>query len=166
MHSRIMMGVAALALGTACATAPAMAKNVKEIVIHPQSYSNTGPWSAPLSPGGISATGDSFGGPGFNGPSGMPYHPVDVKYSNTGPWSAPLSPGGISATGDSFGGPGFNGPFGGTASSSGLNAYASTAGARTSTVTYSNNRPSGAPLSPGGIATGGSSFGGPGYNSN
>src|SRR5262249_6238863 len=122
MHSKIMMGIAALALGTACA-APALAKDA--IVIHPLSYSNTGPWSAPLSPGGIPAGGSAFGGPGFNGPYGGAYHAAPApKYSNTGPWSAPLSPGGIAAGGSAFGGPSFNGPYGVAAGTgSGLNAY-------------------------------------------
>lgn len=118
MKSKTVMGIAALALGIACAAAPAVAKNRKVVVIHPAaSYSNTGPWSAPLSPGGIAAAGDAFGGPGFNGPIGggtagtgaglYAYAPNTLKYSNTGPSGAPLSPGGISAAADAFGGPGY-----------------------------------------------------------
>jgi hypothetical protein len=149
MQSRIMMAVAALALGTACASAPAFAAK-KVVVIHPLSYSNTGPWSAPLSPGGISAAADAFGGAGYNGPYGAPYHAVKTSYSNTGPWSAPLSPGGISAAASAFGGPGYNGPYGGA-------PYHAT------TLKYSNTGPSGAPLSPGGISAAADAFGGPGY---
>jgi hypothetical protein len=158
MNSKTVMGIAALALGIACATAPAVAKDRKTIFIHPAtSYSNTGPWSAPLSPGGIAAAGDAFGGPGFNGPYGQTYRATPATYSNSGPWSAPLSPGGIAAAGDAFGGPGFNGPYGATArTGSGLYAYAST-------VKYSNTGPSGAPLSPGGIGAAADAFGGPGY---
>ena len=167
MRAKIVVGVAAFVLGTVGASVAASAAAQKPIVIHPAapSYSNTGPWSAPLSPGGISAGGTAFGGPGFNGPYGATYHPDPaLKYSNTGPWSAPLSPGGVSAGGTAFGGPGFNGPYGAPAGS-GLNAYASTAGQSTAVraVSYSNSGPTGAPLSPGGISTGGASFGGPGY---
>jgi hypothetical protein len=157
MKSRIVMGIAAL--GIACAAAPAMAKDLKTVVIHPAaSYSNTGPWSAPLSPGGISAGGTAFGGPGFNGPYGQTAHATAANYSNTGPWSAPLSPGGIATGGTAFGGPGFNGPYSETGrGGSGLYAYAP------STLKYSNTGPNGAPLSPGGISAAPDAFGGPGY---
>jgi hypothetical protein len=168
MHSKIMMGMAALALGTAFASAPAFAAAKKVVVIHPAapSYSNTGPWSAPLSPNGISAAASAYGGPGYNGPyGGAPYHTTAVTYSNTGPWSAPLSPNGISAAASAYGGPGYNGPYGATAGdhTSGLYASAGGLGARTTTVTYSTLGPKGAPLSPNGISAAADAFGGPGY---
>jgi hypothetical protein len=150
MRPRIILGLAALALGTACASVPALAKNVKQIVIHPPTYSNTGPWRAPLSPNGIGAASSAFGGPGFNGPyGGQPYHASPVTYSNTGPWNAPLSPNGIAAASSAFGGPGFNGPYG---HQSHLNP-----------VKYSTLGPTGAPLSPNGIGAAASALGGPGY---
>ena len=152
MHSKITMGVAALALGSVCASAPALAK--KHVTIHPAStlsYSNTGPWKAPLSPNGVSAAADAFGGPGYNGPyGGAPYHAVAVTYSNTGPWSAPLSPNGVSAAASAFGGPGYNGPYG-------VPYHAST-------LKYSTLGPSGAPLSPNGVSAAASAFRGPGFN--
>jgi hypothetical protein len=172
MHRRIMMGAAALVLGTACATAPALAKKkVKPIVVHPAaySYSNTAPTgNAPLSPGGISAAASAFGGPGYNGPYGTTSaHVAPVTYSTSGPGNAPLSPNGISAAASAFGGPGYNGPYNETTPThgSGLNAYASTNGpsARASTATYSTLGPKGAPLSPGGISAAADAFGGPGY---
>ncbi len=162
MNSKIVIGVAALALGIA--TAPAMAKNVKSIVIHPAtSYSNTGPWSAPLSPNGIGAAASAFGGPGYNGPYGQTFHATPANYSNAGPWNAPLSPNGIGAAASAFGGPGYNGPYGDTTGTSGL--YASAAGTRAyaGTVKYSTLGPSGAPLSPNGIGAAADAFGGPGY---
>ena len=167
MHRRIIMGAAALVLGTACATAPALAAKKKTIVIHPASYSNTVPANAPLSPNGISAAANAFGGPGYNGPYGAaPGHIAPATYSNTGPNGAPLSPNGIGAAATAFGGPGYNGPYE-TAQirGSGLNAYASTNGpsAHASTVTYSTLGPKGAPLSPGGIGAAADAFGGPGY---
>jgi hypothetical protein len=125
MHSKIMMGMAALALGTAFASAPAFAAAKKVVVIHPAapSYSNTGPWSAPLSPNGISAAASAYGGPGYNGPygatagdhtsglyasaGGLGARTTTVTYSTLGPKGAPLSPNGISAAADAFGGPGY-----------------------------------------------------------
>jgi hypothetical protein len=154
MHSKIMMGAAAvLALGTAFGSAPAIAAAKKVVVIHPAapSYSNTGPWSAPLSPNGIAAAASAYGGPGYNGPyGGAPYQPMKVTYSNTGPWSAPLSPNGIAAAASAYGGPGYNGPYGGA-------PYHATA------LKYSNTGPKGAPLSPNGIGAAADAFGGPGY---
>jgi hypothetical protein len=142
MRSVITIGVAALALSTAAVSA--FAENVP-------SYSNTGPRSAPLSPGGISAAASAYGGPGpgYIGPE----HggaASNLTYSNTGPRSAPLSPGGISAAASAYGGPGagYIGP--------------EKAGP-VSAVTYSNITASGAPLSPGGISAGASAYGGPGY---
>ena len=110
MKQKIILSIAALALGTAIASAPALAK--KQIVIHPLNYSNTGPWKAPLSPNGVAAAASSFGGPGYNGPYGQsPAHLAPANYSNTGPWKAPLSPNGVAAAASSYGGPGFNGPY-------------------------------------------------------
>jgi hypothetical protein len=170
MHSKITMGIAALVLGTACTAAPAFAAKKQVVVIHPTSVSNTVPaGNAPLSPNGISAAANAFGGPGYNGPYGAaPAHVAPATYSNTGPGgSAPLSPNGISAAASAFGGPGYNGPYAETsqAHGSGLSAYASTSGrgAPASTVTYSTQGPNGAPLSPNGISAAADAFGGPGY---
>jgi len=131
MQQKMIVGIAALALGTALASAPALAKS-KTTPAAP-TYSNTGPWGAPLSPNGISAAASAYGGPGFNGPYDqapahgtlMAYVPgggtpqgrqsahtaPPPAYSNTGPWGAPLSPNGISAAANAYGGPGFNGPY-------------------------------------------------------
>jgi hypothetical protein len=147
MRSNILAGIAALALGTALAAAPAFAQSRSA-----PSYSNTGPYSgAPLSPGGIAAGASAFGGPGpgYIGPQGA--HATPAGYSNVGPnGGAPLSPGGIGAAASAFGGPGpgYIGPQGG----------------RGTPAPYPNTQRSGAPLSPGGIAAGASAFGGPGYN--
>jgi hypothetical protein len=157
MRPRIVMSLAVLALGTACASAPAFAKHAKHVtqVVIPLSYSNTGPWSAPLSPNGISAAASAFGGPGFNGPygqtaqNGRTAYASTANYSNTGPSRAPLSPNGIGAAADAFGGPGYNGPYGQPV--------------HVSPVTYSTLGPKGAPLSPNGIGAAADAFGGPGY---
>lgn len=169
MRSRITVAIAALTLSTALAAAPALAQ-VRQPV--PQ-YSNTGPFNgAPLSPGGISAAASAFGGQGagYIGPSGGGTS-APANYSNTGPTGAPLSPGGIAAGGSSYGGPGYMQTAGssnsGTASNGrALYAYSSSRAAAAPAPSYSNTRASGAPLSPGGIATGGSSYGGPGYQGN
>jgi hypothetical protein len=170
MHRRITMSFAALVLGTACTAAPAFAAKKQATVIHPTNTSNAVPANAPLSPNGISAAANAYGGPGYNGPYGAaPAHVAPATYSNAGPGgSAPLSPNGISAAASAFGGPGYNGPYGETAQThgSGLNAFASTNGqsAHASTVTYSTLGPKGAPLSPGGISAAADAFGGPGYS--
>ena len=148
MRTKLVMGVAAFVLGTACASAPALAK--KTVTIHPApSYSNTGPWKAPLSPNGSGAGASAFGGPSFNGPYGMPYHASTVTYSTVGPWKAPLSPNGSGAGASAFGGPSFNGPYG--------------VPYKASTIKYSTLGPKGAPLSPDGAGAGASAFGGPGF---
>ena len=172
MQQKIILGIAALVLGTACATAPAFAKKDKQIVIHPLSYSNTGPWQAPLSPNGAGAS--AFGGPGYNGPYGQPSaHVASVTYSNTGPWNAPLSPNGAGAGASAFGGPGYNGPYEQPQAHGTLMAYSpngvGAAGshgqpARNAAPTYSNTGPWQAPLSPNGAGAGASAFGGPGFN--
>src|ERR1700744_3274579 len=103
MRSMIITGITALALGTALAAAPSFAQSRSA-----PAYSNTGPNSgAPLSPDGIGAAANSFGGPGpgYIGPQGA--HASNAGYSNIGPNSgAPLSPNGIGAAANSFGGPG------------------------------------------------------------
>ncbi len=155
MHCKFkfMMSVAALVLGTACAAAPALAaKKVKPVVTHPPiyNYATAGTGSAPLSPNGISAAANAFGGPGYNGPYGeSTAHIAPATYSNTGPGNAPLSPNGISAAASAFGGPGYNGPYG--------------AQSHTTPMKYSTLGPNGAPLSPNGIGAAANSFGGPGY---
>jgi hypothetical protein len=112
MRPKMIMGFAALALGTVVASAPALAQPIKHSAqAAPPAYSNTGPNGAPLSPGGISAAASAYGGPGYNGTgtNGQPAHVNPVNYSNTGPNGAPLSPGGISAAASAFGGPGYMG---------------------------------------------------------
>ena len=84
---------------------------------------------------------------------------------------APLSPGGISTGASNFGGPGpgYIGPRGPVAVEHNArqvgtkplyNSVSSTASPQTVSTTGARL----APLSPGGIGTGASSFGGPGYN--
>jgi hypothetical protein len=168
MRSRITVAMTALALGTALAAAPALAQTRQPA----PSYSNTGPYSgAPLSPGGISAAANSFGGPGpgYIGPSGGG-KAAPANYS-TGPTGAPLSPGGISAAANAYGGPGYmqtagSSPSGTPSHSRALYAYSSSGTAPAPASSYSNTRPSGAPLSPGGISAAANAFGGPGYQGN
>jgi len=165
MRSRITIAITTLALGTALAAAPAFAQVRQPI---PQ-YSNTGPFSgAPLSPGGISAAASSFGGPGpgYIGPSGGGKSTA-ANYSNSGPTGAPLSPGGISAAASAYGGPGYMQTAGSSPTPSrggALYAYSSSGAAPA--PSYSNTRPSGAPLSPNGISAAASAYGGPGYQGN
>jgi hypothetical protein len=167
MRSRITVTITALAFGTALATAPAVAQTRQPA----PSYSNTGPFSgAPLSPNGAGAGASSFGGPGagYIGPSGIG-KPAPVNYSNTGLTGAPLSPGGISAAASAYGGPGYtqtagSSPSGTTSHGKALYAYSSSGAAPA--PSYSNSRPSGAPVSPGGISAAASAFGGPGYQGN
>jgi hypothetical protein len=172
MRSAITVAITAtvtvLAFGAALAAAPAFAQSRQSA----PSYSNTGPFSgAPLSPGGISAAASSFGGPGpgYIGPSGG-RSAAPVNYS-TGPTGAPLSPGGISAAANAYGGPGFiqtagSSPSGTPSHGRALYAYSSSGAAPAPASSYSNTRPSGAPLSPGGISAAASAFGGPGYQGN
>jgi hypothetical protein len=135
MRSRIITAIAALALGAAFASVPAFAQQ------------------APLSPGGVTAAADSFGGPGYSGPAAPAQKGKSkpVTYSTTGPTGAPLSPGGVTAAADSFGGPGYSGPQGHPQADG-------------KPASYSSTGPGGAPLSPGGVTTAADSFGGPGYN--
>jgi hypothetical protein len=148
MRARIVIGFAAFALGT-CASVSAFAAPKQTVTIHPMSYSNTGPWKAPLSPNGVAAAANAFGGPGWQAYDVGPYHATTAKYSNTGPWSAPLSPNGVAASADAFGGPGWQ--------AYNVGAYHATA------LKYSNTSPKGAPLSPNGVAAAADAFGGPGY---
>ncbi len=78
----IIAGIAALALGTALASAPAFAQSRSA-----PGYSNTGPNGAPLSPNGLAAAASSFGGPGpgYIGPQGARATPAG--YSNSGPYN-------------------------------------------------------------------------------
>jgi hypothetical protein len=135
MHSKIITAAAALTLGAAFASAPALAQQ------------------APLSPGGITAAADSFGGPGYSGPvaPAQKGKSKPVTYSTSGPTGAPLSPGGITAAADSFGGPSYSGPEGHPQADG-------------KPASFSSRGPGGAPLSPGGVTAAASSFGGPGYN--
>jgi hypothetical protein len=149
MRARITLSLAAIALGAASITAPAFAATKQTT----PTYSNIGPNSgAPLSPGGIGAGANAFGGPGagYIAPVHPPAKLEPVKYSNVGPNNgAPLSPGGIGAGANAFGGPsdGYIGPH----------------GAKGTPAAYPNIGPRGTPLSPGGIGAGASAFGGPGF---
>jgi hypothetical protein len=168
MRPRISIGIAALAVGVAFASAPASAQSKQNA----PSYSNTGANGAPLSPGGVSAAASAFGGPGagYIGPAN-PGKTNPVNYSNTGPSGAPLSPGGISAAASAYGGPGYvptvgSSPNGAASHGNALYAYSPSGAASAPTPSYSNTRASGAPLSPGGISAGASAYGGPGYQGN
>jgi hypothetical protein len=110
---RTTFTLAALAIGVALAAGPALAQD------------------APLSPGGISAAANAYGGPGpgqigpraqsaqtqtsraqgrslYNSARGAaPVAAPSLNY-NAGLNGAPLSPGGISAAADAYGGPGYN----------------------------------------------------------
>jgi hypothetical protein len=149
MRSRIILGIAALTLGTALAAAPAFAQSRTTT----PSYSNTGPYSgAPLSPGGIGAAASAYGGPGggYIGPQGA-HTSTPANYSNTGPNSgAPLSPGGIGAAASAYGGPG--------------GGYIGPQNGKGTAAPYPNTQKSGAPLSPGGIGAAANAYGGTAYN--
>lgn len=172
MRRSITIGFAALTLGAAFASSAALAQQSGSVAGHPtrtslvrhnkrhrprpvsaRVSSPTVAQSAPLSPGGIGAAADSFGGPGYIGPDPGPSRSNNSRnYSVVDPPggpAAPLSPGGIGTGADSFGGPGYMGPVAGAS------------GYRPSN--YSIAGPNGAPLSPGGIGTGADSFRGPGY---
>jgi hypothetical protein len=156
MRSRIIVGVTVLAVGTTLASAPALAQSTTQTAKHHSGpLMNSAPTSpeAELSPGGVSASPNSYqGGPGFMGQ----LHGTQAKsstYSLRGPQNGELSPGGISASPNSYqGGPGF---VGGVAAST-HNATA---------ATYSLNGPHGDALSPGGISASPNGYNsGPGYN--
>ena len=142
MRARITLSVATIALGAVVLSVPAFAQSYV--------YSNVQKSGAPLSPDGLAAAPNSFGGPGpgYIGPNS---HTTPAAYSNAQKNGAPLSPDGLAAAPNSFGGPG-PGYIGPTTSMK--------------PAAYSNVRPSGAPLSPNGLAAGASSFGGPGYQGN
>jgi hypothetical protein len=142
MRARIILSVATIALGAVVLSAPAFAQKYV--------YSNVQKSGAPLSPDGLAAGANSFGGPG-TGYIGPTSSSTPAAYSNVQKGGAPLSPNGLAAGANSFGGPG-PGYIGPTASSK--------------PAPYSNVRASGAPLSPNGLAAGPNSFGGPGYQGN
>jgi hypothetical protein len=149
MRPRSTLTLAALVLGAACASVPALAQSRQSS----PSYSNTGPYNgAPLSPNGISAAANSYGGPGpgFVGPSGGKGTPG--TYSNNMASGSPVSPNGISAAASAYGGPG--------------PAYIGPAGGKGAPAPYSNNRATGAPISPNGISAAANAYGGPGYMGN
>jgi hypothetical protein len=146
MRARIIIGLAAFALGAACASAPAFAAPKQGAA---PTYSNMGPKGAPLSPNGAGAGASAFGGPGFNGPYADQTNVKPVQFSTMGPKGAPLSPNGAGAGASAFGGPGFNGP------------YADQNNVKP--MQYSTMGHNGAPLSPNGAGAGASAFGGPGY---
>jgi hypothetical protein len=148
MRPSIPLVFAAVTLGTALASAPAFAQPTKQKVLRPPSATTASPASlspsAPVSPGGIGASPNSYGGgPGFSGE----VHGTatsSTTYSGTAAKGAPVSPGGIGASPNSFnGGPGYSGDVNGSSNAS--------AG---KPVAYSG--------SPGGISTSPNSMG-PGY---
>ena len=145
MRVRITLSVATIALGAVVLSVPAFAQSYV--------YSNVQKSGAPLSPNGLAAGANSFGGPGpgYIGPKEVPAKPM--AYSNVQKNGAPLSPDGLAAGANSFGGPG-SGYIGPTTPTS------------VKPMAYSNVRASGAPLSPNGLAAGANSFGGPGYQGN
>ena len=100
MRARITLSVATIALGAVVLSVPAFAQTYV--------YSNVQKSGAPLSPNGLAAAPNSFGGPGpgYIGPI-SPVKPA--AYSNARPSGAPISPNGLAAAPDSFGGPGYNG---------------------------------------------------------
>ncbi|HEY2532360.1 MAG TPA: hypothetical protein VGJ20_31265 [Xanthobacteraceae bacterium] len=173
MRRSITIGFAALTLGTAFSSSAALAQQSASVAGHPtrvsvarhnsrhrprsvsgRASSATVAQSAPLSPGGVGAAADSFGGPGYMGPDPGPGRSDNTRnYSVVDPPggpAAPLSPGGIGTGANSFGGPGYSG------ASAGASGYRSS--------NYSISGLHGAPLSPGGIGAAADSFGGPGYN--
>src|ERR1700761_8590883 len=114
MRPSIKFLFAAAALSTALASAPAFAQPTKQKVLHQPSGSTASPASlspsAPVSPGGIGASPNMYGGgPGFIGEvHGTASN--STAYSATGSKGAPVSPGGIGASPNSFnGGPGYSG---------------------------------------------------------
>ncbi len=122
MRSSITLVLAAAALGTALASAPAFAQPTKQKVLRQPSATTASPASlspnAPVSPGGIGASPNSYGGgPGFSGE----VHGTatsSATYSGTAAKGAPVSPGGIGASPNSFnGGPGYSGDVSGSANS-------------------------------------------------
>jgi hypothetical protein len=156
MRSRIIVGVTVLTVSTALASVPALAQSTTQAVKHHSaSLMDSAPASpeGELSPGGISASPNSYhGGPGFVGQ----LHGTQAKtatYSLKGPQGAELSPGGISASPNGYNsGPGF---VGGVAANT-HNAAA---------ATYSLNGPHGEALSPGGVSASPNGYNsGPGYN--
>ena len=104
MCARIIIGLAAFALGAACASAPAFAAPKQGAA---PTYSNMGPKGAPLSPNGAGAGASAFGGPGFNGPYADQNNVKPMQYSTMGHNGAPLSPNGAGAGASAFGGPGY-----------------------------------------------------------
>jgi hypothetical protein len=156
MRSRIIVALTVLSVSTALASVPALAQSNTQAAKHHSGSlmdSTTASPEGELSPGGISASPNSYqGGPGFTGQ----FHGTAAKaatYSVTGPQGAALSPGGISASPNGYNsGPGFVGD--GTASTHNVPAK-----------TYSLNGPHGGALSPGGISASPNGYNsGPGYN--
>jgi hypothetical protein len=135
MRPSITLAFAVAALGTALASAPALAQPTKQKVLHQPTDSAASPASlspsAPVSPGGIGASPNMYGGgPGFVGE----VHGTTGKataYNATASKGAPVSPGGIGASPNSFnGGPGYSGDVAANVSSSGGKpvAYSGSAG--------------------------------------
>jgi hypothetical protein len=156
MRSRIIVGITVLTVSTALASLPGLAQSATQAAKHhsaPLMDSTTASPEAELSPGGVSASPNSYnGGPGFTGQ----LHGTPAKtatYSLKGPQGAELSPGGIGASPNSYnGGPGFAG--GVAAGTSNIPA-----------ATYSLNGPRGGALSPGGVSASPNGYNsGPGYN--
>jgi hypothetical protein len=143
MRARITLSVAAIALGAVVLSAPAFA----------QTYSNIGKNGAPISPDGLAAAANSYGGP--SGASGTLLGPgtrtTPAAYSNMQKNGAPISPNGLAAAANVTGGPsGASGMYNGPQT-------------RTTPAPYSNFKANGHPLSPNGLAAAANALGGPGY---
>jgi hypothetical protein len=142
MRARITLSIATIALGAVVMSASAFAETY--------TYSNMQKSGAPLSPNGLAAAANSFGGPG-PGYIGPATKSTPAPYSNAQKSGAPLSPNGLAAAANSFGGPGpgYIGP-----------------NTKVTPAPYSNVTKSGHPLSPNGLAAAANSLGGPGYQGN
>jgi hypothetical protein len=101
MRARITLSVAAIALGAVVISAPAFA----------QTYSNMQKNGAPISPNGLAAAANSYGGPsGMGGAYLGPNTKVTpAPYSNLTKSGHPISPNGLAAAANSMGGPGYQG---------------------------------------------------------
>jgi hypothetical protein len=146
MRARITLSVATIALGAVILSAPAFA----------QTYSNVNKNGAPISPNGLAAAANSYGGPSGMGGAylGPDTKATPAAYSNNQANGAPIGPNGLAAAANSFGGPsGYGGMYNGP-------------NTKVSPAPYSNLTKSGHPLSPNGLAAAANSMGGPGYQGN
>jgi hypothetical protein len=146
MRARITLSVAAIALGAVVISAPAFA----------QTYSNMQKNGAPISPNGLAAAANSYGGPSGMGGAylGPGTTATPAAYSNAQQNGAPISPNGLAAAANSYGGP------------SGMGGAYLGPNTKVTPAPYSNLTKSGHPISPNGLAAAANSMGGPGYQGN